>query len=59
MSVLLPDVGNTRSSGQTAFRPTPILTGGDASRILKSLDEVPLHRPHIVLQVLAHMLESR
>ena len=38
--------------------PTIVLTGGDASRILKSLDEALLHRPHLVLQGLAHMLES-
>lgn len=42
-----------------ALDPRLILTGGDASRILKSLDETPLHRPHLVLQGLAHMLESR
>jgi type III pantothenate kinase len=40
------------------YDPTIVLTGGDASRILKSLDEMPLHRPHLVLQGLAHMLES-
>lgn len=39
--------------------PTIVLTGGDASRILKSLEEEPLHRPHLVLQGLAHILESR
>ena len=38
---------------------TVILTGGDASRILKSLDEEPLHRPHLVLSGLARILESR
>jgi type III pantothenate kinase len=40
-----------------AYDPTIILTGGDASRILGSLDDTPLHRPHLVLQGLAHMLE--
>lgn len=40
------------------YDPTIILTGGDASRILTSLDTAPLHRPHLVLQGLAHMLES-
>ncbi len=40
------------------YEPTIILTGGDGSRILQSLDEQPLHRPHLVLQGLAHMLES-
>jgi type III pantothenate kinase len=44
---------------ENACDPTIILTGGDASRILKSLNETPLHRPHLVLQGLAHMLESR
>ena len=38
---------------------TIILTGGDASRILKLLDEEPLHRPHLVLQGLARLLEDR
>jgi type III pantothenate kinase len=41
------------------YDPTIILTGGDASRILKSITETPLHRPHLILQGLAHMLESR
>jgi type III pantothenate kinase len=40
------------------LEPTIILTGGDSSRILTSLDEQPLHRPNLVLQGLAHMLES-
>lgn len=44
-----------RSNGH---RPTTILTGGDASRILDALTDAPLHRPHLVLQGLAHMLES-
>jgi type III pantothenate kinase len=39
--------------------PTVILTGGDASRILKSLGEEPIHRPHLVLQGLAALLEDR
>ena len=39
--------------------PVLILTGGDASRILKSLDEPALHRPQLVLSGLAHMLEHR
>lgn len=34
------------------------LTGGDASRILKSLGEEPLHRPHLVLQGLARLLDT-
>ena len=36
-----------------------VLTGGDASRILKSLDEDALHRPHLVLSGLARTLETR
>ena len=39
--------------------PTIILTGGDASRILSSLGEEPIHRPHLVLQGLVALLESR
>lgn len=40
-----------------AYEPTVILTGGDASRILNTLCDTPVHRPHLVLQGLAHMLE--
>lgn len=47
-----------RTLQSNGYDPTIILTGGDASRILKSLDATPLHRPHLVLQGLAHMLES-
>ncbi len=43
-----------RSNGH---KPTVILTGGDASRILGALVAKPLHRPHLVLQGLAHMLD--
>ena len=45
-----------RSAG---LRPKIILTGGDASRILKQLDCNVLHRPHLVLQGLAHMVQSK
>jgi len=38
--------------------PTAVLTGGDASRILDALATTPLHRPHLVLQGLAHMLDG-
>jgi type III pantothenate kinase len=38
---------------------TIILTGGDASRILKSLDDEAIHRPHLVLEGLAQLLEHR
>ena len=34
------------------------LTGGDASRILKSLGAEALHRPHLVLQGLARLLDT-
>lgn len=40
-----------------SYEPAVVLTGGDASRILNSLCETPMHRPHLVLQGLAHMLE--
>ncbi|MDH3305430.1 MAG: type III pantothenate kinase [Gammaproteobacteria bacterium] len=40
------------------YAPTTVLTGGDASRILEALSVAPVHRPHLVLQGLAHMLES-
>ena len=39
--------------------PTVVLTGGDASRILKSLEYEAEHRPHLVLQGLARILEDR
>ncbi len=45
-----------RSAGH---RPKIVLTGGDASRILKQLGGNILHRPHLVLQGLAHMVQSR
>ncbi|NIL95498.1 MAG: type III pantothenate kinase [Woeseiaceae bacterium] len=38
--------------------PAVILTGGDASRILKSLGCEAIHRPHLVLQGLARILED-
>jgi len=40
-----------------SYGPAVVLTGGDASRILNALCETPVHRPHLVLQGLAHMLE--
>ncbi len=39
--------------------PIVVLTGGDASRILKSLGVAAEHRPHLVLQGLARILEDR
>lgn len=44
-----------REEGHAA---TIVLTGGDASRILKLLGEEPIHRPHLVLQGLAELLEN-
>jgi type III pantothenate kinase len=45
-----------RTLQSNAYEPVVVLTGGDASRILNALCETPLHRPHLVLQGLAHML---
>ncbi len=47
-----------RTLQSNAYEPVVILTGGDASRILNALCETPLHRPHLVLQGLAHMLDT-
>lgn len=47
-----------RTLHSDGIEPTAVLTGGDASRILDALAMVPLHRPHLVLQGLAHMLEN-
>jgi type III pantothenate kinase len=41
------------------LRPKIVLTGGDGSRILKQLDGNVLHRPHLVLQGLAYMVQSK
>ena len=46
-----------RTLQSNAYEPVVVLTGGDASRILNALCEPPLHRPHLVLQGLAHMLD--
>lgn len=40
------------------IRPKIILTGGDASRILKQLNNKVIHRPNLVLEGLAVMLQS-
>jgi type III pantothenate kinase len=48
-------VERMRSSG---YRPKVVLTGGDASRILRNLDRDVLHRPNLVLQGLAVMVQS-
>lgn len=47
-----------RTLQSNAYEPVVVLTGGDASRILNALCETPLHRPHLVLQGLAHMVET-
>ncbi len=47
-----------RTLQSNAYEPVVVLTGGDASRILNALSESPLHRPHLVLQGLAHMLDQ-
>lgn len=47
-----------RTLRSKAYRPKLVLTGGDASRILQSLDGKPVHRPHLVLQGLLHMLSA-
>ena len=47
-----------RALQSTAYEPVLVLTGGDASRILNALCETPLHRPHLVLQGLAIMLDN-
>ena len=39
--------------------PVVVLTGGDASRILKSLEGAVEHRPHLVLHGLARILDDR
>ncbi|MDJ0794922.1 MAG: type III pantothenate kinase [Woeseiaceae bacterium] len=47
-----------RALQSNAYEPAVFLTGGDASRILNALCDTPVHRPHLVLQGLAHMLEN-
>ena len=47
-----------RALQSTAYEPELVLTGGDASRILNALCETPLHRPNLVLQGLAVMLDK-
>ena len=41
-----------------AYDPKVVLTGGDASRMLTALGSDFLHRPHLVLQGLARMLDD-
>ena len=40
------------------YDPALFLTGGDATRMLTALGTEPLHRPHLVLQGLARMLQD-
>jgi len=47
-----------RTLQSNACAPVVVLTGGDSSRILNALCETPVHRPHLVLQGLAHMLDT-
>ena len=47
-----------RTLQSNAYEPVIVLTGGDSSRILNALCEPPLHRPHLVLKGLAHMLDT-
>ena len=42
----------------SAYDAELVLTGGDASRMLTALGTEPLHRPHLVLQGLARMLQD-
>jgi type III pantothenate kinase len=41
-----------------AYDPSVVLTGGDASRMLTALGNEALHRPHLVLQGLARILNE-
>jgi len=65
LTSLLIDIGNSRGTSDSSWcqaegsDATIVLTGGDASRILKSLGEESSHRPHLVLQGLAQLLENR
>jgi len=47
-----------RTLQSSGYAPAIVLTGGDSSRILHALCETPLHRPHLVLQGLACMLDN-
>ena len=46
-----------RTLRSNAYDPTVVLTGGDAAHMLTTLCETPVHRPHLVLRGLAHMLD--
>ena len=47
-----------RTLQSNAYEPTIILTGGGAARILVALEATPVHRPNLVLEGLAYMLET-
>jgi type III pantothenate kinase len=47
-----------RVSRSEGLRPRIVLTGGDGSSILKQFDGNVLHRPNLVLQGLAHIVDS-
>jgi len=47
-----------RTLSASTRKPIIVLTGGGASRILGALEQPALHRPHLVLNGLAHMLEN-
>jgi len=48
-----------KQARRAGMRPKIILTGGDASRILKQLNDKPILRPNLVLDGLAVMLPSQ
>jgi type III pantothenate kinase len=50
---------SVRSMRAAGYRPKIVLTGGDASRILKQLEGTVIHRPNLVLQGLAFMLRNK
>lgn len=50
---------SVRSMRGAGYRPKIVLTGGDASRILKQLEGNIIHRPNLVLQGLAFMLRNK
>jgi type III pantothenate kinase len=50
---------STRVLTSAGHDATTILTGGDAPQLLPSLSEEILHRPHLVLQGLAHIHLNR
>lgn len=49
---------SVRALRSVGHRPKVVLTGGDASRILDRIDAETLHRPNLVLQGLARMVQT-